>query len=145
MADKKEDYKTLVLAEKYVPKKTEPYMCPQQLAYFYQLLKAQKDELVQDGDSILNAVRMADKTESAGVGDESDNATYEQEITMSLRMQGRDANLLKKIDAALQRMENGTFGYSVVSGEEIGLSRMLARPLATMTVEEQEEYEQNKI
>lgn len=138
------DYKTMELPAKYTPKKSEPYMCPQQLAYFYQILKAQKDELVQDGDSILSAVRMADKTESAGVGDESDNATYEQEITMSLRMQGRDANLLRKIDAALARMENGTYGYSVVSGEEIGISRMLARPLATMTVEEQEEYEHNK-
>ena len=145
MATTKENYKTLELPAKYVPKKSEPYMCPMHLAYFYQLLTAQKEELVQDGDSILNAVRMADKTESAGVGDDSDNATYEQEITMSLRMSDRDANLLRKIDAALDRLENGTFGYSVVSGAEIGLSRMLARPLATMTVEEQEEYEQRKM
>ena len=144
MVSIKENYKTLELPEKYVPKKSEPYMCPQHLAYFYQLLSAQKEELVQDGNSILSAVRMAEKTEAAGVGDDSDNATYEQEITMSLRMSDRDANLLRKIDAALARIENGTFGYSVVSGEEIGLSRMLARPLATMTVEEQEEYEQSK-
>ena len=144
MAEKKENYKTLELPAKYVPKKSEPYMCPMHLAYFYQLLSAQKEELVQDGNSILSAVRMADKTEAAGVGDDSDNATYEQEITMSLRMSDRDANLLRKIDAALARIENGTFGYSVVSGDEIGLSRMLARPLATMTVEEQEEYEQSK-
>lgn len=87
---------------------------------------------------------MAEKAESAGVGDDSDNATFEQEITMNLRMAGRDNNLLRKINAALDRLENGTFGYSVVSGEEIGLSRMLARPLATMTVEEQEEYESRK-
>lgn len=119
-------------------------MCPQQLAYFYHLLTAQKEELLQDSDSVLNAVRLADKTESAGVGDESDNATFEQEITMNLRMSERDNNLLKKINAALERIENGTYGYSVVSGDEIGLSRMLARPLATMTVEEQEEYEKRK-
>ena len=119
-------------------------MCPQQLAYFYQLLNSQKQELMQDSDSVLNAVRLADKTESAGVGDESDNATFEQEITMNLRMSERDNNLLKKINAALERIENGTYGYSVVSGDEIGLSRMLARPLATMTVEEQEEYEKRK-
>ena len=99
---------------------------------------------MQDSDSVLNAVRLADKTESAGVGDESDNATFEQEITMNLRMSERDNNLLKKINAALERIENGTYGYSVVSGDEIGLSRMLARPLATMTVEEQEEYEKRK-
>ena len=137
----KENYKTIELPPKYTPKKSEPYMCPQQLAYFYHLLTAQKEELLQDSDSVLNAVRLADKTESAGVGDDSDNATFEQEITMNLRMSERDNNLLKKINAALERIENGTYGYSVVSGEEIGLSRMLARPLATMTIEEQEEYD----
>ncbi len=140
----KENYKTLELPPKYVPKKSEPYMCPQQLAYFYHLLMAQKEELVQDSDSVLNAVRLADKTESTGVGDETDNATFEQEITMNLRMSERDNNLLKKINAALERIENGTYGYSVVSGDEIGLSRMMARPLATMTIEEQEEYEKRK-
>lgn len=140
----KQDYKTLELPAKYVPKKSEPYMCPQQLAYFYQLLTAQKAELLKDKESVLTAVRLAEKNESAGVGDDSDNATFEQEITMSLRMAGRDNNLLRKIDAALERLENGTFGYSVVSGDEIGLSRMLARPLATMTIEEQEEHEQRK-
>ncbi len=140
----KENYKTIELPPKYTPKKSEPYMCPQQLAYFYHLLTAQKEELLQDSDSVLNAVRLADKTESAGVGDDSDNATFEQEITMNLRMSERDNNLLKKINAALERIENGTYGYSVVSGEEIGLSRMLARPLATMTIEEQEEYEKRK-
>ncbi len=139
-----ENYKTIELPPKYVPKKSEPYMCPQQLAYFYQILTAQKEELTSDSNSVLNAVRLADKTENEGVGDESDNATFEQEITMNLRMAGRDNNLLRKIDAALERIENGTYGYSVVSGDEIGLARMLARPLATMTVEEQEEYEQRK-
>ena len=136
----KENYKTLELPPKYVPKKSEPYMCPQQLAYFYHLLTAQKEDLMQDSDSVLNSVRLADKTESAGVGDETDNATFEQEITMNLRMSERDNNLLKKINAALERLENGTYVYSIISGEEIGLSRMLARPLATLTVEEQEEY-----
>ncbi|MBD5388759.1 RNA polymerase-binding protein DksA [bacterium] len=143
MADK-ENYKTLELPPKYVPKKSEPYMCPQQLAYFYQLLTAQREELLSDGGDVLNAVRLADKTASAGVGDDTDNATLEQEITMNLHMSQRDNNLLQKINAALERMENGTFGYSVVSGDEIGLSRMLARPLATMTIEEQEEYENRR-
>jgi len=138
------NYKTIELPPKYTPKKSEPYMCPQQLAYFYKILSAQKDELVHDSDSVLSAVRLAEKTESDGVGDDSDNATFEQEISMNLRMSERDNNLLKKINAALERIENGTYGYSVVSGDEIGLNRMMARPLATMTVEEQEEYEQRK-
>lgn len=140
----KKNYKTLELPPKYIPKKSEPYMCEQQLAYFYQMLMAQKEELMHDSDSVLSAVRLAEKTEAAGVGDDSDNATYEQDITMNLRMSERDNNLLRKINAALDRIENGTYGYSVVSGDEIGLNRMMARPLATMTVEEQEEYEQRR-
>ena len=139
-----QDYKTLELAPKYVPKKSEPYMCPQHLAYFYQILTAQRDELMQDSDSVLNTVRLAEKADTAGVGDDSDKATFEQEITMNLRMSQRDNNLLRKINGALERMENGTYGYSVVSGDKIGLSRLMARPLATMTVEEQEEYESRR-
>ncbi len=138
------NYKTIELPPKYVPKKSEPYMCPEHLAYFYQQLNLQKQELMHDTDSVLSAVRLAEKTEAAGVGDESDNATFEQEITMNLRMSERDNNLLRKINEALERIDSGTFGYSVVSGDEIGLNRMLARPLATMTVEEQEEYEKRK-
>ncbi len=140
----KKDYKNIELPPKYIPKKSEPYMCPEHLAYFYQLLNAQREELEHGSNDVLSAVRMAEKNDDAGVGDDSDSATYEQEITMNLRMAGRDQNLLQKIKAALQRIEDGTFGYSVISGEEIGLPRMLARPLATMTIDEQEEHEQRK-
>ena len=140
----KTNYKNIELDPKYVPKKSEPYMCPEQLAYFYHLLNAQREEILSDHDSVLNDVRMAEKNESAGVGDEQDQASAEQEITLNLRLSERNSNLLKKINAALERIENGKYGYSVVSGEEIGLQRLLARPLATMTVEEQEEYEKNK-
>ena len=140
----KQDYKTIELPAKYTPKKSEPYMCPEHLAYFYNILNTQKDELLSGRDSVLNAVRMAEKTESVGVGDESDNATYNQDITMDLRISERNNKLLQKINAALARMETGEYGYSVISGEEIGLKRMMARPLATMTVEEQEEYEQRR-
>jgi DnaK suppressor protein len=138
------NYKTLELEPKYVPKKSEKYMSMEQLAYFYRLLVAQREELMQDSDSVLNAVKLAEKNESAGVGDDSDNSTFEQEIAMNLKFSERSNNLLKKIDAALEKMENGTYGYSVVSGDEIGLSRMLASPFATMTVEEREEYEKRK-
>ena len=119
-------------------------MCPEHLAYFYRVLLAQREELLSDRDDVLNDVRMAEKSENAGVGDEQDQASAEQEITMNLRMSERTDNLLKKINAAIERIENGTYGYSVISGDEIGLQRMLARPLATMTIEEQEEYEQKR-
>lgn len=144
MATNVKNYKSIELPEKYVPKKSEPYMCPEHLAYFYKILTAQKEEIIQDSDSVLSAVRQTEKNENSSVGDESDNAVAEQDITMNLRMSERDNNLLKKINSALERIDNGTFGYSVVSGEPIGLSRMLARPLATLTIEEQEEHEKRE-
>lgn len=138
------NYKNIELDAKYTPKKSEPYMCPEQLAYFYRLLTTQREELLNGRDDVLSDVRMAEKSESAGVGDEQDQASAEQEITLNLRMSERVDNLLRKINAALDRIENGTYGYSVISGDEIGLQRMMARPLATMTTDEQEEYEQHK-
>ena len=135
------NYKNIELDSKYKPKMSEPYMCPEQLAYFYNILNAQREELLSKRDKVLSAVRMADKTEAAGAGDETDTASYNQDITMDLRMSERSSKLLQKVNAAIERIENGSYGFSVVSGEEIGLKRMMARPLATMTVEEQEEYE----
>ena len=140
----KQNYKNIELAPKYVPKKTEPYMCPEHLAYFYQLLNAQKEEIQQQNASALNSINNANKTNANITGDDLDIAVAEQENTMTLRMAERDNKLLVKINAALERIENGTFGYSVISGDEIGLSRMLARPLATMTIEEHEEHEKRK-
>jgi len=140
----KANYKTIELAPNYIPKKTEKYMCPEHLAYFYQLLNAQREEIMRQNAAALNSVTAATVANSAITGDESDNATAEQETSMTLRMAERDNNLLSKINHALERIENGTYGYSVISGDEIGLSRMLARPLATMTIEEQEEHEQKK-
>lgn len=137
----KQDYKKIELAPKYIPKKSEPYMCPEHLAYFYQLLNAQKEEIQQQNESALNYINNANKTNANITGDDSDIAVAEQENTMTLRTAERANNLLTKINAALERIENGTFGYSVISGDEIGLNRMLARPLATMTIEEQEEHE----
>ena len=96
---------------------------------------------MQQNASALNSISVVNKTNANITGDDSDIAVAEQENTMTLRMAERDNKLLAKINAALERIENGTFGYSVISGDEIGLSRMLARPLATMTIEEQEEHE----
>jgi DnaK suppressor protein len=116
-------------------------MSLEQRAYFYQLLNSQKEELMQDSDSVLNAVKLAVKKDNDGVGDELDNSSSEQELAMNLKLADRRSNLLKKLDAALERLENGTYGYSVISGDEIGIARMLASPFATMTVEEKDEYE----
>ncbi|MCR4917587.1 MAG: hypothetical protein K5912_01425 [Alphaproteobacteria bacterium] len=141
----KKDYKSIELPPKYVPKKSEPYMCPEHLAYFYQLLSAQKEEIMNQNAAALNSVSATVKANATITGDDSDIAVLEQETSLTLRMAERDNNLLQKINQALERIENGTFGYSVISGDEIGLSRMLARPLATKTIEEQEELEKREI
>ena len=140
----KKNYKNIELPPKYVPKKSEPYMCPEHLAYFYHLLNAQKEEILQRSADTLTSVSTRNNTNSTIPGDDLDIAIAEQETTMTLRMAGRDNNLLVKINSALERIENGTYGYSVISGDEIGLARMLARPLATMTIEEQEEHEKRE-
>lgn len=141
----KKNYKNIELAPKYVPKKSEPYMCPEHLAYFYQLLNAQKEEIMQQNAATLNSISTANKTNANIMGDDLDIAVAEQENTIALRTAERANNLLTKINSALDRIENGTYGYSVISGDEIGLARMLARPLATMTIEEQEEHEKKEL
>ncbi|MDR2412643.1 MAG: RNA polymerase-binding protein DksA [Rickettsiales bacterium] len=138
------NYKTLALDPKYIPKKSEEYMSVEQRAYFYQLLTAQKEELIQESDSVLNAVRLAEKADADGVGDDADNSSASMDAEKSLKMARRRDGILRKIDAALDRLEKGTFGYSVLSGEEIGISRLLARPLATLTIEEKEEEERRE-
>ena len=140
----KKNYKILELDPKYAPKKNEEYMCDMQKAYFYRLLSAQREELVASMDDVMGAINLGQKSDSAGTGDDADNSNFDIEAETRLRLHERSFNLLKKIDTALERLEKGTFGYSVLSGEEIGLKRMLARPLAMLTLEEQEEAEKKE-
>ena len=93
----KQNYKTLELPAKYTPKKSEPYMCLEQRAYFYQILMAQKQEIIDGNSDVLNTVRGIDSEINNGGGDDADNASQEQALTMNLRMSERDNNLLKKI------------------------------------------------
>ncbi|MCL2538673.1 MAG: RNA polymerase-binding protein DksA [Alphaproteobacteria bacterium] len=140
----KKDYKTIQLDAKYIPKKSEEYMCPEQKAYFYNMLMIQRAELVAAMEDVANVINVGQKLNSAGAMDEADTSNFQQEADRQLRMHERDANLLRKIDHALAQLENGNFGFSVISGDEIGIKRMMARPLATMTLEEQEEIEKRE-
>ena len=140
----KKNYKTLELDAKYIPKKNEEYMCDSHKAYFYRLLAAQRDELVASMDDVMSAINLGQKIDSAGSGDDADHSNFNIEADMQLRLHERNFNLLKKLDLAFERLEKGTFGFSVLSGEEIGIKRMMARPLATLTLEEQEEVEKKE-
>jgi DnaK suppressor protein len=136
------NYKTIRLDPKYTPKKTEKYMSDEQKAYFYNLLKAQRNEVLAIIDDEMQEMSSSINIDLMdGPNDEADNSSTTQHADIQMKILGRDKNLLEKIDNALERLENGTYGYSVISGEEIGLKRLLASPFATMTIEEKNETE----
>ena len=138
----KKNYKTLELDAKYKPKASEKYMSDEQRAYFYKTLSEQREELITSMDDVMGSINISTKSSAAGgKGDDGDFSNLISDADMQIRTHERHTNLLRKIDSALERLESGKFGYSVISGEEIGLKRMIARPLATLTIEEQEEQE----
>lgn len=138
------DYKNLKLDPKYIPKKTEEYMSPEQKAYFYKLLSDGRAQIISAMPDILNDILLGEKMDSAGVGDELDSSNFQMEANERIKTNSRTNNLLKKIDYSLARLEDGSYGYSVISGDEIGLKRLMAVPTATMTIEEKEEHEKKE-
>ncbi|MCL2758222.1 MAG: hypothetical protein FWE64_02775 [Alphaproteobacteria bacterium] len=138
----KKNYKTIELDPKYIPKKTEEYMCETQRAYFYKLLHDMREEITATMNDVMGTLDIKHKTE--GVADDFDTTTFEIEADMRLHAHERSVAVMGQIDAALDRLEKGTFGYSVLSGDEIGLKRLMARPFAPLTLEEQEESEKKR-
>lgn len=125
--------------EKYKPNKNEGYMNSSQLDFFRQKLLAWREELVVETQKALE--EMLDSTAHQEIGDEADRATRESEHALEMRTRDRYRKLLPKIDAALQRIEDKTYGYCEETGEPIGLARLEARPIATLSVEAQERRE----
>lgn len=140
------NYKNIVLDPKYVPKKTDKYMSDDMKAYFYNMLVGQRAELIASIEGNISALSESINIDDAdGPDDDGDKSMMTQQADTQMKMLDRDKNMLDKIDSALERLEKNTFGYSVISGAQIGIKRMLAQPLATMTVEEREEYEAKEI
>lgn len=136
------NYKNIQLDPKYVPKKTEEYMSDEQKAYFYNLLNSQRAEVIASIENEMSEISSNINIDSLdGANDEADSSSSTQQADNQMKFLDRNKNLLTKIEAMLEKLEKGTYGYSVISGEEIGLKRLLARPLATMTLEETEEHE----
>lgn len=121
----------------YQPKRGEEYMNKDQLEHFRQLLLAWKRELMEEVDRTMLHM----KDDAANFPDPNDRATQESEFGLELRTRDRERKLLKKIDAALARIDDGTYGYCEETGDEIGLRRLEARPVATLCVEAQERRE----
>jgi DnaK suppressor protein len=121
----------------YQPQSGETYMSPAQLEHFRTILQAWKRELMEEVDRTVHHMQ----DEASNFPDPNDRATQESEFGLELRTRDRERKLLKKIDAALERIEDGSYGYCEETGEEIGLKRLEARPVATLSLEAQERRE----
>lgn len=122
----------------YKPSEKEEYMCPKHLAYFKNKLLEWKQELLDDSQATIEELQDGDWQEP----DVSDRATLETDTGITLRTRNRYLKLISKIDSALERIEEGEYGYCEETGEEIGLKRLEARPIATLCIEAQEKHEQ---
>ena len=121
----------------YQPRRGEDYMSKGQLEHFRQILLAWKRELMEEVDRTMLHM----KDDAANFPDPNDRATQESEFGLELRTRDRERKLLKKIDSALTRIDDGSYGYCEETGDEIGLRRLEARPVATLCVEAQERRE----
>lgn len=121
----------------YKPRRGEAYMSSGQLDHFREILLAWKRELMEEVDRTVLHM----KDDAANFPDPNDRATQESEFGLELRTRDRERKLLKKIDAALARIDDGSYGFCEETGEEIGLRRLEARPVATLCVEAQERRE----
>ena len=125
------------LEEGYTPSPKEEYMSPKQLEYFRLKLLAWRAELVEESESTITHL----KEENWQEPDINDRATLETDAALELRTRDRYRKLVNKIDKALNRIADGSYGYCDDTGEEIGLSRLQARAIATLTIEAQEKHE----
>ena len=128
---------TVDLPKGYTPSPKEEYMSPKQLEYFRRKLLAWREELVEESRETISHLR----DEVRDVGDEAERATRETENSLELRTRDRYRKLIKKIDKALERVDEGEYGYCEETGEEIGLARLEARPIATLCLDAQERWE----
>jgi DnaK suppressor protein len=129
-----------LIAGDYVPQEDEPYMSEAQLDYFRRLLQAWKKAILDVSADTLQQLQDGPIREP----DLNDRASSETDWGIELRTRDRQRKLITKIDSALRRIDEGEYGYCEVTGEPIGLGRLVARPIATMTVEAQEAHERRE-
>jgi DnaK suppressor protein len=127
-------------SQNYRPTEDEPYMNQNQREYFRRKLISWRDEIVRGSNETLRQL----KEEESRVADMSDWASFETERNFQLRARDRERKLLSKIDEALRRIEEGTYGFCEETQEPIGLRRLEARPIATLSIEAQERHERRE-
>ncbi|MDY6407135.1 MAG: RNA polymerase-binding protein DksA [Pseudomonadota bacterium] len=130
----------VTLPPNYKPSSKEEYMNEMQLEYFKRKLLDWRAELMKGSASTLQDL----KENNINEADENDRASNETDQSLELRTRDRMRKLIKKINQALDRIENGTYGYCEETGEPIGLARLEARPVATLSIEAQERHERKE-
>jgi len=124
----------------YRPTDDEPFMNPRQREYFRAKLNAWKDDILRESRETLENLQ----EESQNHPDMADRASSESDRSLELRTRDRQRKLISKIDAAVKRIDDGTYGYCEETGDPIGIARLDARPIATLSLEAQEMHERRE-
>jgi len=125
------------LSSKYRPSEKEPFMSAKMREYFRRKLLSWREELLRESTETLSSLQEGGATEP----DLADRASLETDRSLELRTRDRERKLIAKIDSALQRIEDGTYGFCEETMEPISIKRLEARPIATLSIEAQERHE----
>ena len=126
------------LPKGYVPSKDEPFMCENQKEFFRRKLLEWREQLLKETEDTIDSLRVEGGLVAADV---ADRASAEADRALELRTRDRARKLISKINSALQKIEDGTYGYCEETGDPISLERLIARPIATLSIEAQERHE----
>ena len=129
------------ISKKYIPNKKEKYMCEKHKVYFKQKLTEWKNEIIRSNSQALYSGNLVDNVSSPDIVDQASSYT---EKNVEMRTVNRQIKLISKIDAALKRIKDGTYGFCEETGEPIGLKRLIARPIATLSIAAQEKHEREE-
>ena len=132
--------KKIVLEKDYIPNEEEPFMSDKQLEYFRKKLLHWKSEILDGAQDTIKGMQ----TGTRNIPDAADRASEETDRALELRTRDRQRKVISKIDGALRRIDNGEYGYCDVTGEQISLKRLNARPIATMSLEAQAKHERKE-
>mgnify|MGYP002713112081 CR=1 FL=1 len=130
----------MIMVEEYIPSDDEPFMNERQRSYFRNKLQVWKEEILREAKETLQNLQ----DENQNHPDIADRASSETDRAIELRARDRQRKLIAKIDSALKRIDEGTYGYCEETGEPISLKRLDARPIATLSIEAQERHERRE-
>ena len=129
------------MKKKYIPNEKEKYMCEKHKKFFRKKLVDWKNEIMESNTKGLYLNEVDREISSADIIDQASSQT---EKTVEMRTLNRQMKLLSKINKAIKKIDNDTYGYCEETGEPIGLKRLIARPIATLSIEAQEKHEKNE-